>query len=64
MNDRHRRVMRNMKRDDPKRRWMILFNAMAREVGLSAKEIYAAIAIMTKKKPMPIKWHKQNKGWK
>lgn len=64
MNDRHRRVMCNMKRDDPKRYLWANLKAMVSGAGMSAEEICAAIAIMTKKKRKPIKWHKSNKGWK
>lgn len=63
MNDRHRRVMRNMKRDDPKRYLWTNIKAMVSGAGMSTKEICAAIAIMTKKKRKPIRWHKSNKGW-
>jgi len=64
MNDRHRRVMRNMKRDDPKRYLWNILKEMASGVGMSAKEICAAITIMTKGKHKPINWHKSNKGWR
>ena len=63
MSNRDRRVMRNMKRDDPKRYLWTIIKSMASGVGMSVKEICAAIAIMTKKKRKPIKWHKSNKRW-
>lgn len=71
MNDRHRRVMRNMKREHPRRYMYIKTNESFKKFGISAKNALNLFAQFFQKKSQPsnhtyvkpIQWHKSNKGW-
>lgn len=66
MNDRHRRVMRILKVEQPWKYGMYLIGKTIGSAGLSFNEAASAISIMngTHRWRKPIKWHKANKGWR
>ncbi len=70
MNNRHRRVMRNMKREYPKRYMWIKANESLKKLGVSTKNALNLFAQFFSKKNRPsnhgtpTKWHKSNKGWR
>lgn len=65
MNDRHRRVMWNMKRDDHDEYVrIIVVGKIARGIKSTAEGAYRAVISFFKVKRKSIKWHKANKRWK
>lgn len=64
MNDRHRRVMRNMKREQPSKYKLTVVREMIKSVGLSAENCLGQLPrFLRQMKRKPIKWHKSNKRW-
>lgn len=65
MNDRHRRVMRNMKRDNHDEYVrIIVVGKIARGIKSTVEGAYRGVISFFKVKCKPIKWHKANKRWK
>lgn len=69
MNDRHRRVIRLMKREHPRRYMGIKANESLKKFGISTKNALNLFAQFFQKKSQPsnhgtlVKWHKSNKRW-
>lgn len=63
MNNRHRRIIRVMKREEHGR--YVVLNCI-REVGVILLDFSQALTKLLKRKSIkqkPVKWHKQNKKW-
>lgn len=64
MNNRRRRILRLIKKEHPFLYQIYLVAKAAKESGLTVEETKMALAILYDTRPVPIKWHKQNKGWR
>lgn len=61
MNDRHKRVMRNMHRDDIRLWWARRMSESFKTASISAVDSPSWFRLNAHRKP--IKWHKSNKRW-
>lgn len=65
MNNRYRRLMSTLRKNNPKSYLFEVITRMSRNTNLTKKEIQIAIkTLSSKENAKSVKWHKQNKRWR